>query len=82
ALAQKNGWAGVIVHGCVRDSEALARLSLGIKALGTHPRKSEKQNRGERDVTVAFLGVTFRAGDWIYVDEDGVLVSGTELKLT
>lgn len=73
-LAVDNGWAGVVIHGCVRDSVAIATMPLGVKALGTNPRKSGKQGTGEADVVVEFGGVTFRPGARLYADEDGVLV--------
>jgi regulator of ribonuclease activity A len=73
-LAVDNGWAGVIVHGCVRDSEALGKLSLGVKARATHPRKSVKAGKGEEQVTLAFGGVTVAPGDMVYADPDGILV--------
>jgi regulator of ribonuclease activity A len=68
------GWAGVIIHGCVRDSVALGRMPLGVKALGTNPRKSAKEGTGELHVPVRFGGVVFRPGARAYADEDGVLV--------
>ncbi len=74
-----NGWAGVIIHGCIRDSAELGRMDLGIRALGTMPLRSEKRGEGERDVPVRFAGVTFRPGDFVYVDEDGVIVSHSPL---
>ena len=73
-LAQANGWAGLVVHGAVRDTEALAGLDIGIKALGSNPRKSAKLAAGQVDVAVSFGGVTFRPGDYLYSDEDGVVV--------
>jgi len=76
-LAQKavfNGWAGILMHGPIRDSADIARMSLGVKALGTHPRKSVKAGRGETQLPVSFGGVEFRPGDALYADEDGVLV--------
>jgi len=73
--AVKNGWAGVIIHGCIRDSAALGQMNLGIRALGTMPLRSEKRNEGERDVPVRFAGVTFRPGDFVYVDEDGIVLA-------
>ena len=77
--AVRNGWAGVIVHGCIRDSAELARIDLGIRALGTMPLRSEKRGEGERDVPVRFAGVTFRPGEYVYVDEDGVIVADVAL---
>ena len=72
ASAQDNGWAGLILHGAVRDSAALAELQLGIKALGTIPRKSSKDAAGEIDVPVTFGGVTFAPGDILHADDDGI----------
>lgn len=74
ASAVANGWAGVILWGCVRDSAELATMDLGIKALATHPRKSQRRGEGQRDCPVAFAGVHFTPGDWIYADRDGILV--------
>jgi regulator of ribonuclease activity A len=79
ALAVAQGWQGVLLNGCVRDSRVLATLALGIKALATHPLKSAKKGEGQRDVEVAFAGCTFRPGDWLYADGDGVLVSAVAL---
>jgi regulator of ribonuclease activity A len=73
-LAHSNGWAGLIVHGAVRDAAALRGIDLGIKALGTNPRKSGKTGAGERDVTVSFGGVEFVPGDIAYSDDDGIVV--------
>jgi regulator of ribonuclease activity A len=73
-LAQANGWAGVVVHGAVRDTEALGGLDIGIKALGSNPRKSAKLAAGQVDVPVRFGGVGFRPGEHLYSDEDGVVV--------
>ncbi|UWF77158.1 MULTISPECIES: ribonuclease E activity regulator RraA [Microbacterium] len=72
--AVDNGWAGVVIHGAVRDSVAIGALPLGVKALGTNPRKSGKTGRGEVDVVVEFGGVSFRPGARLYADEDGILV--------
>ncbi|HET9693054.1 MAG TPA: ribonuclease E activity regulator RraA [Steroidobacteraceae bacterium] len=77
--AVRNGWAGVIIHGCIRDSAELGRMDLGIRALGTMPLRSDKRGEGERDVPVRFAGVTFRPGEFVYVDEDGVVVSASAL---
>jgi regulator of ribonuclease activity A len=78
-LGVKNGWAGVIVYGCIRDSQAIAGMNLGVFALGTHPRKSIKRGVGERDIAVTFGGVTFRPGHHVYADQDGVVVSEAAL---
>lgn len=74
-LAVRNGWNGIIVYGCIRDSVALGKLPLGIRALDTHPLKSVKKDIGERELPVVFGGVAFRPGEWLYADEDGVIVS-------
>lgn len=76
-LAHGNGWAGLVIRGAVRDVEALARLDIGVKALGSNPSRSDKSGAGLVDVPVAFGGVVFRPGSWLYSDEDGILV-GTE----
>ena len=71
----KNGWAGVLVYGCIRDAEVIATLDVGVKALATHPKKSEKRGAGQEDVSVRFAGVNFEPGHWLYADLDGVVVS-------
>ena len=73
-LAHDNGWSGVIVNGPVRDASTLRTIDVGIKALGTNPRKGTKTGAGERDVEVTFGGVTFVPGDIAYCDEDGIVV--------
>ena len=78
-LGMNSGWAGVIVHGAIRDSVAIDAMDFGIKALGTNPRKSTKNGDGEIDVALSFGGVTFAPGHWLYSDEDGILVSPTPL---
>jgi regulator of ribonuclease activity A len=79
AKAVENGWAGVVVHGCVRDTAVLAGLDLGVLALEAYPRRSKKRGEGHRDVTVRFAGVSFHPGAWVYADEDGLLVAAHEL---
>lgn len=74
-LAVRNGWAGIVVYGCIRDSKAIGEMDLGVFALGTHPRKTVKRNVGEVDVPITFGGVTFRPGHYVYADEDGVIVA-------
>jgi regulator of ribonuclease activity A len=73
-LGVDNGWVGLIVNGVVRDAATLATLDIGIKALGTNPRKSAKTGDGERDVDVEFGGVVFTPGDIAYSDDDGIVV--------
>jgi len=77
--AVRNGWAGVIIYGCVRDSAELGGLKLALRALGTMPLRSEKRGEGERDMPVRFAGVTFRPGDYVYADEDGIVVAREQL---
>lgn len=73
-LARSNGWAGIVVNGAVRDAAALRGLDIGIKALGTNPRKSTKTGAGERDVEVTLGGVRFVPGEIAYCDDDGIVV--------
>lgn len=74
ALGAEHGWAGIVVHGAVRDASTLRTIDIGIKALGTNPRKGTKTGEGDRDVAVTFGGVTFRPGEVAYCDEDGIVV--------
>ena len=73
--AVANGWAGVIIHGAIRDRDVLATLDLGVKALGSNPRKSVKDGVGDIDVPVEIGGVTFRPGGYVWADTDGILVA-------
>jgi regulator of ribonuclease activity A len=73
-LARSNGWAGLIIHGAVRDAAALRGIDIGIKALGTNPRKSGKTGDGERDVELSLGGVVFVPGEIAYCDDDGIVV--------
>ncbi len=75
AAAARNGWAGVLIHGCVRDVDMLATLPLGVLALAACPRKTDKRGLGEVDVPVNFAGVAFVPGHWLYADDNGVLVA-------
>ena len=79
ALAVKNGWSGIVAYGCIRDSAAIAGMDLGVLALATHPQKTDKRNVGEADIAVTFGGVTFKPGEWLYADADGVLVATNPL---
>ena len=78
-LGTANGWAGIVVHGAIRDSVTMKNLDVGVKALGTNPRKSTKTGIGEVDVSVEFGGVVFTPGHSLYSDEDGIVVSSTAL---
>jgi regulator of ribonuclease activity A len=74
SIARDNGWAGLIIHGCVRDSAELRELAIGVKALGTHPKPSSNDGGGELDVPVTFGGVTFHPGARVASDDDGIVV--------
>jgi regulator of ribonuclease activity A len=74
AAAAKNGWAGVVIDGCVRDVAELAQCQTGIRALATMPLPTERRQAGLTDVTVQIQGVWVRPGDWLYADEDGIVV--------
>lgn len=80
-LAVDNDWAGVIVYGCIRDAADISEMGVAVKALNTHPKKSNKNNIGERDVSVHFAGVRFMPGAWVYGDLDGIVISDNELSL-
>ena len=79
AKAVENGWNGIIINGCLRDSVEMSTMDLGVKALGTHPLKTVKHGVGQTNVKVSFLGLHINAGDYIYVDEDGMIVSSKKL---
>jgi regulator of ribonuclease activity A len=79
ASAVLNGWGGIILYGCIRDTKAIAGMALGVKALGSHPRRSVKRGEGRHSLPVNFASVTFKPGDFVYCDEDGILVSAEEL---
>ena len=74
AAAAKNGWAGVVIDGCVRDRAELAACDLGIRALALIPLPTERRNNGQRDVPVQIQSVWVRPGDWLYADADGIVV--------
>ncbi|MBK7898856.1 MAG: ribonuclease E activity regulator RraA [Azonexus sp.] len=78
-LARKNGWEGIVVYGCIRDSAAIGEVDLGVRALATHPQKSIKKGVGDRNLAVTFGGVNFRPGEWLYADADGVVVADRAL---
>ena len=78
-LAARNGWAGIVVYGCIRDARAIAHMDIGVLALNTHPLKSVKKGAGEADIAVVFGGVAFVPGQFLYADEDGIVVADTAL---
>lgn len=79
--AAKNGWEGIVVYGCVRDVDVLAQTDLGVQALAAHPMKTEKRGIGDLNVPVTFGGVTFTPGEYVYADNNGIIVSHEELKM-
>jgi regulator of ribonuclease activity A len=78
-LAEKNGWAGILVNGCIRDSEEINSCDIGVRALATHPQRSIRKGVGESGIRVSIAGVAVNPGDWIYADADGVLVARSAL---
>ncbi|MDO8906636.1 ribonuclease E activity regulator RraA [Hydrogenophaga sp.] len=80
AAAARNGWAGVVVNGCVRDAAELAACDVGIRALALIPLPTERRTEGQREVAVQMQGVWVRPGDWLYADEDGIVVADRKLK--
>lgn len=80
-LAIDNGWAGAIINAPIRDSKVIGEMPIGIRALGTCPLKSVKLGAGERELPLQFAGVAIRRGDWVYADEDGIVIAPRELPL-
>ena len=78
-FAYENDWAGVVINGCIHDSEEISKITVGVKALHTVPRRSAKKGLGERDVPVSFAGITFAPGNYLYADADGVIVADRDL---
>lgn len=79
--AVKNGWEGFIIYGCIRDVDAIAQLDLGVQALGAIPVKTDKRGIGDYNVPVTFGGVTFNPGEYVYADNNGVVVSSQALTM-
>ena len=77
----RNNWAGIVVNGVIRDVEAMRQLDLGVKAIGSNPRRSSKEGTGEVDIAVSFGTLNIHPGDWIYCDEDGVVLAKRQLPL-
>ncbi len=83
-LAEKaagNGWAGLVINGCIRDCDEIAATKIGVKALNTHPMKTQKRGLGDLNVAVSFAGHTIRSGEWVYSDNNGILISHVELSV-
>ncbi|WP_310566007.1 ribonuclease E activity regulator RraA [Hydrogenophaga sp.] len=79
AAAARNGWAGVVIDGCVRDVAELLVCEVGLRALASMPLPTERKADGQTGVVVQIQGVWVRPGDWLYADEDGIVVSATAL---
>ena len=79
--AASNGWAGIIIYGCIRDVDVIGETSLGVQALATNPRKTDKRGIGDLNVEVTFHGVTFKPGHYVYADNNGIIVSEKALEL-
>lgn len=73
--AVKNNWSGLVINGCIRDVQVINTLEIGVKALGTHPMKTDKRGEGQQGIDIAFGGVRVATGDHVYADENGVVVS-------
>jgi len=78
-IAYENGWAGIVVNGCIRDSGEIAKIQIGLKALNTVPKKSIKKGQGEVDVPVEFAGLMFNPGSFLYADQDGIVLAEKNL---
>lgn len=79
ALAHANGWAGLVINGCVRDSAEIREIPVGVRAISTAPMRSGKTGSGERGVALSFAGVSFSPGHFLYADEDGIVVADHSL---
>ena len=79
AAARENGWQGIVINGCIRDSVDIAGMDIGVKALGTIPARGALEGRGDVNVELQFHGAVFRPGDFLYSDEDGILLSRVAL---
>ena len=79
--AQKNEWSGVIINGCVRDIEILSEIDLGIFALGAVPKKSEKLDRGSFNEDIRIGDIQISSGQWVYADQNGVIISDVKLEI-
>ncbi|KAF1873878.1 hypothetical protein Lal_00029584 [Lupinus albus] len=80
-LAHSKGWSGIVVNGCIRDVDEINECGIGVRALASHPLKSNKKGNGEKHVPVYVGGTLIREGEWLYADNDGILVSKFELSI-
>ena len=74
ASAVKNGWSGLVIAGAIRDAALISEMDLGVYAMGTIPRKTKKQNRGDENLTIEIAGAEVKSGMWIWVDDDGAVL--------
>ena len=79
--AAKNGWEGMLIYGCVRDVDVLAQTDLGVQARASHPMKTDKRGIGDLNVVVSFAGLTFKPGDYLYADNNGVIIAPQPLQM-
>ena len=78
--ASSNGWAGIVIYGCIRDVDEIMATDIGVQALGIHPMKTEKKGLGEQNIAVTFAGITVNPGDYLYADNNGIIVSKESIK--
>lgn len=78
-LAQNMGWVGIVINGCIRDVDEINGCDVGVRALASHPQKSNKKGHGEKHVPINIAGTIILDGEWLYADSDGILISRTEL---
>ena len=79
-IAHENGWQGIVINGCIRDTEQINQLPIGIKALATHPLKSQKKGTGTQGLVINFAGITFEPDHYLYSDPDGIVVSKERIR--
>jgi regulator of ribonuclease activity A len=80
AMAQQNGWSGIVINGCVRDVEILRTIDIGVRALNAHPVKSDKRGRGQANVSLHFASAEIKPGNYLYADENGIAVAEHKLE--
>jgi regulator of ribonuclease activity A len=78
-IAQAKGWAGIVLHGCVRDLAELIEAQVGVWAIANHPRRASKQGLGHKDIPIDMAGVLVQPGEWCYADADGILICSKPL---